>query len=56
MYGLRLILKVLSSHQSLNRKGRWGTTDDFATSFSYVGTAGGFLAFSVNVVGVEMLL
>ena len=20
-------------HQSLNRKGRWGTTDDFATSF-----------------------
>ena len=26
------------------------------TSFSYVGTAGGFLAFSVNVVGVEMLL
>ena len=22
-------------HQSLNREGRWGTTDDFATSFLY---------------------
>ena len=22
-----------SSHLSLNREGRWGTTDDFATSF-----------------------
>ena len=22
-------------HQSLNREGRWGTTDDFATSFSH---------------------
>ena len=24
---------LISSHLSLNRKGRWGTTDDFATSF-----------------------
>ena len=24
---------LISSHQSLNREGRWGTTDDFATSF-----------------------
>ena len=23
-------------HQSLNREGRWGTTDDFATSFPHV--------------------
>ena len=27
------ILLLISSHQSLNREGRWGTTDDFATSF-----------------------
>ena len=25
----------LSSHLSLNREGRWGTTDDFETSFPY---------------------
>ena len=24
---------ILSSHLSLNREGRWGTTDDFATNF-----------------------
>ena len=24
---------LISSHSSLNREGRWGTTDDFATSF-----------------------
>ena len=24
---------ISSSHLSLNREGRWGTTDDFATSF-----------------------
>ena len=24
---------LVSSHLSLNRDGRWGTTDDFATSF-----------------------
>ena len=24
---------IISSHQSLNREGRWGTTDNFATSF-----------------------
>ena len=27
--------KAISSHLSLNREGRWGTTDDFTTSFLY---------------------
>ena len=27
---------LISSHLFLNRKGRWGTTDDFATSFRHI--------------------
>ena len=27
---------LISAHLSLNREGRWGTTDDFATSFLHV--------------------
>ena len=28
-----ILMYIQARHQSLNREGRWGTTDDFATSF-----------------------
>ena len=31
--GVGLLVAYHYHHQSLNREGRWGTTDDFATSF-----------------------
>ena len=34
---------MFSSHLSLNREGRWGTTDDFATSFLH------FSLFSIAI-------
>ena len=34
MYGSCLAVHHHHHHQSLNREGRWGTTDDFATQFS----------------------
>ena len=33
MAQMQTVFISLSSHLSLNREGRWGTTDDFATSF-----------------------
>ena len=32
--GLMMMIRYISSHLSLNRENRWGTTDDFATIFS----------------------
>ena len=32
-FWVRRNISLISSHLSLNREGRWGTTDDFATSF-----------------------
>ena len=29
----QIYLTLISSHLSINREGRWGATDDFATSF-----------------------
>ena len=33
LYALKYLQTHYHHHQSLNREGRWGTTDDFATSF-----------------------
>ena len=40
---------MVAHHQSLNREGRWGTTDDFTTSFLY------FSLFSTAPLGLGEL-
>ena len=41
-----LVISLVNHHQSLNREGRWGTTDDFATSFLHFSLHFHFLSSS----------
>ena len=47
---------LISSHLSLNRKGRWGTTDDFATSFLHFSLFSTALCDLVNSKTVHSLM